>query len=70
MEEIIIDNNKIISPLLEEEEDDEMYNNQLEINKRKSIDIFFTTREDEGFIEILINGHLHNSKPNFRELSG
>jgi len=68
MEEIIINNNTIISLLLEEEEEeDEMYNNRLEINKRKSIDSSFTTREDEGFFEILINGHLHNSKPKFRE---
>jgi hypothetical protein len=49
MEEIIINNNTIISLLLEEEEEYEMYNNRLEINKRKSIDSFFTTREDEGF---------------------
>ncbi|XP_060861851.1 uncharacterized protein LOC132938875 [Metopolophium dirhodum] len=68
MEDIIINNNTIISLLLEEEEEeDEIYNNRLGINKRKSIDSFFTTREEEGFFEILINGHLHNSKPKFRE---
>jgi len=55
MEEIISNNNKIISLLLEEEEKDEIYN-PLKINKRKSIDSFFTTH-DEGFFEILINGH-------------
>jgi len=52
MEEIIINNNTIISLLLEEEEEeDDMYNNRLEINKRKSIDSFFTTREDKGFFK-------------------
>jgi hypothetical protein len=67
MEEIIMNNNKIISLLFEEEEEeDEMYN-QLKTNKRKSIDSFFTTREDEGFFEILINGHLHNNKQKFLE---
>jgi hypothetical protein len=66
MEEIK-NNNKIISLLLEEkEEEDEMYN-RLKTNKRKSIGNFFTTREDEGFFEILINGHLHNSKQKSRE---
>lgn len=60
MEEIIINNNKIISLLLEEEEEEDEMNNPLETDKRKSIDSFFTTREDEGFFEILINGHLLN----------
>jgi hypothetical protein len=61
MEKIIINNNNIISILLEEDE------NPLVIIKRNSIDKFFTTQVDEGFFEILINVHLNNSKPKFRE---
>lgn len=67
MEKIIINNNKIISLLLEEEEDDDEICNSVIIKKRKSIDNFFTTRLDEGFFEVLINGHLNNNKTKFRE---
>ena len=66
MEKIIINNNKIISILLEEDEEED--ENPLVTIKRNPIDKFFTTRIDEGFLEILINGHLNSSKPKFRVL--
>lgn len=65
MEKIIINNNKIISILLEKDKEED--ENPLVTIKRNSIDKFFTTLVDEGFFEILINGHLNNSKPKFRE---
>jgi hypothetical protein len=59
MEEIIINNNTIISLLLEEEEEeDEMYNNRLEINKRKSIDSFFTIKNTISIYNTKISSSL------------
>ncbi|KAL4082834.1 hypothetical protein QTP88_029490 [Uroleucon formosanum] len=49
------------------EEDEEEDENPLVTIKRNPIDKIFTTRIDEGFFKILINGHLNSSKPKFRE---
>jgi len=68
MEEIIANNNKIIVLLLEEEEEeDNRYNPLLTSKKRSSINKLFKTREDEGFFEVLIKGHLNDNKKKFRD---
>jgi hypothetical protein len=59
MEKIIINNNNSISILLEEDENPLV---TIKRNSINSIDKFFSTRVDEGFFEILINGHLNNRK--------
>jgi len=68
MEQIIANNNNIILLLLEEEEEEEVNGyNLLLTSKRNSINKLFTTRVEEGFLEVLIKGHLNDDKKKCRD---
>jgi len=67
-QQAVINNNNILMSLLEEEEEED---NMLEYlilkKKRKSTKPMFLMREQEGFFEKLIKGHLVNDETLFRE---
>jgi len=65
MEQLIINNNKIIIHLLEVVEEEEVYTSNP--SYRKPISNLFKTREKEGFFKVLINSHLRENKNKFRE---
>jgi len=60
-------NNILMSLLEEEEEEDNMLECLMLKKKRKSTKPVFLMREQEGFFEKLIKGHLVNDEKLFRE---
>jgi len=63
-----VNNNKIVQLLLKEEEEEEkLLFSYLNPKKKKKVDILYQSRSNEGFFEILIERHLLNNEPKFRE---
>lgn len=60
-------NNILMSLLEEEEEEDNMLESLIIKKKRKSTKPMFLVREQEGFYEKLIKGHLMKDEKLFRE---